>query len=89
MLHPIDYVNEKFPETFSTYAEKVFFCGGQGEAMIEKFKEHGVSYREFHSTKVMQNHTCPLTWKGKAAEENNEIMLEFITDVTSQRMPDS
>ena len=89
MLSPIDYVNENFPETFITYAEKDFFCGGQGEAMIEKFKEHGVPYREFHSTKFMQNHTFPLTWKGKAAEENNEIMLEFIKDVTSKRMSDS
>ena len=84
MLSPIEYVNEQFPPTFITYAEKDFFCGGQGEAMIEKFKSHGVPYREYHSTKFMQNHTFPLTWKGKAAEENNKIMLEFIGEITSK-----
>ena len=84
MLSPIDYVNENFPETFITYAEKDFFCGGQGEAMIEKFKSYNIPYREYHSVKFMQNHTFPLTWKGKAAEENNALMLEFIGDVTSR-----
>ena len=80
MLSPIAYVNENFPATFITYAEKDFFCGGQGEALIEKFKEHGVPYSEFHSVKFMQNHTFPLTWKGKAAEENNRLMLQFIKE---------
>ena len=84
MLSPIDYVNENFPESFITYAEQDFFCGGQGEALIEKLQKLGVPCREFHSTKFLQNHTFPLTWKGKAAEENNRIMLEFIKELVAR-----
>lgn len=88
ILSPLRFVNEKFPETFITYAEKDFFCGGQGEAMIEKLKKYNVPYSEYHSTKFTQNHTFPLTWKGQAAEENNMLMLQFMKRIVNRKIRD-
>ncbi len=75
---PIDYVTSSFPKTFVTYAKKDFFCGGQGERMIEKLKELGVYHEEYHSTKFTSNHCFSLGWKGKDPEANNRLTESFL-----------
>ena len=79
-MSPLKYVDEKFPKAFVVYAKKDFFCGGQGEAILEKLKTHNVEHVEYHSEKFMDNHTFPSTWKSKAAKEANKLMLDFIVN---------
>lgn len=77
-LSPADYVTEKFPKSFITAAAKDFFCGGQGEKLVETLNGYGIYNELYRSTKFMDNHTFPLTWTSKAAKENNEKALSFI-----------
>lgn len=75
---PIDFVTPEFPKTFITYAEQDFFCGGQGPRMIEKLKENGVYYEEYHSTKFANNHCFSLGWRGAVPVENNKLTASFM-----------
>lgn len=83
---PIDFVSPEFPKTFITYAEKDFFCGGQGPRMIEKLKENGVYIEEYHSEKFLNNHCFSLGWKGKAPVENNKRTVEFIKKFVNEEL---
>ena len=80
LLSPINFIDENFPKTFVTYAEQDFFCGGQGELLIRKLQELGVTCKHYHSVKFGENHTFPLTWTSKGAKENNKLMLEFLLE---------
>ncbi len=75
---PIDRVTAEFPQTFVTYAKKDFFCGGQGERMIENLEKCGVYHEEYHSTKFTSNHCFSLGWKGKDPENNNRLTEDFL-----------
>ena len=79
-MSPLKFIDEKFPKAFVVYAKKDFFCGGQGEAILEKFKTYNIEHVEYHSEKFMDNHTFPSTWKSKAAKEANKLMLDFIVN---------
>ncbi len=85
LLSPINYVNSDFPKSFITYAEQDFFCKGQGEVLIKKLEELGVTCRHYHSVKFTENHTFPLTWNSKGAKENNKLMLDFLSEVLSEQ----
>ena len=75
---PIDLVDEKFPKTFLTYAEKDMFCKGQGVNMVDKIKSKGIYVEEHHSTKFKDNHCYPLNWTTKSAKENLILAQSFM-----------
>ena len=74
----VGLVNERFPKSFITYAEKDVFCKGQSERLIEVLKEKGVEVEEYHSTKFTSNHCFSLNWKGKDAVTNNNLVEKFL-----------
>lgn len=37
-LAPFGYVDDNFPISFITYAEKDMFCKGQGQKLVKNFK---------------------------------------------------
>ena len=77
----VGLVNEKFPKSFITYAEKDVFCKGQSERLIEVLKEKGVEVEEYHSTKFTSNHCVSLNWKGKDAVTNNNLVEKFLAKI--------
>ena len=79
----IDFVDGRFPKTFVTYAEKDIFCKGQSEILVEKLKENGVQVEEYHSTKFTSNHCFSLSWKGKDATTNNNMVEEFLKKIAN------
>ncbi len=78
LVSPSDFITADFPTCFLTYAQKDFFCGGQGEYMCKQLKELGVYHEFYASTKFTDNHTFPLTWTSKAAKENNARAIDFL-----------
>lgn len=77
----VNLVNEKFPQTFVTYAEKDVFCKGQSEKFISVLKEKGIEVEEYHSTKFTSNHCFSLNWKGKDAVTNNALVEKFLEKI--------
>ncbi len=86
VLGPFDYVDENFPKSFVTYAEKDFLCGGQGEKLIEKLKGYGVYVEQHHSTKFGDNHCFPLSWTTKLAAENVKLVGDFLDRVAAKEV---
>ena len=76
-ISPVEHVTKNFPKTCIVYSEKDIFCNGQGQDFIEKLKENNVYYEEYHSSKMLDNHTFPSIWKGKAAVEANNLYISF------------
>lgn len=83
---PVKLIDEKFPPTFVTYAQKDIFCKGQSEGLIERLKELGVAVDEYHSTKLTQNHCFCLNWKGKDAVTNNGMVEKFLKMIAGNQM---
>lgn len=80
LCSPINYVNKDYPANiFVAYAKKDIFCAGQSEKLLSLLDGFGVTYKEHHSTKLLDNHCYPLNWKG-AAIEHNELLEKFIKD---------
>lgn len=77
-ISPTDHITPNFPKTYVIYAEKDFFCGGQGELLIQRLEENGVYHEAYGSTKQSDNHTFPLVWKSEAAQEANRRFLDFV-----------
>lgn len=86
VLAPYAFVDETFPISFITYAEKDFFCKGQGQKLIAKLKELGVHVEEHHSTKFMDNHCFPLNWNKGAAKENVKLVGEFLRKTANKEL---
>ena len=78
---PVNFVDDKYPTTFVTYAKKDIFCKGQSEKLIERLKENGVAVEEYHSTKFASNHCFCLNWKGKDAVTNNGRVEKFLENI--------
>ncbi len=78
VLAPFGYVNENFPASFITYAQKDMFCKGQGEKLVAKLQEKGVHVESDHSTKLLDNHCYPLNWTTKAAAKNVKLVEDFM-----------
>ncbi len=78
VLAPFDFVDNTFPAAFITYAEKDIFCKGQGQKLIAKLNELGIHVEEHHSTKLLDNHTYPLSWTTKLAAENVKLAEDFL-----------
>lgn len=76
-ISPVYHITKNYPKTCIVYSEKDIFCKGQGEDFIEKLKENQIYYEEFHSTKLLDNHTFPSIWKGKAAVAANNLYISF------------
>ena len=74
----LPFVNEQFPASFITHAQKDIFCGGQADGLMKLLKEKGVHYEEFHSTSLIDNHCFSLNWKSKAARKNNDLTADFM-----------
>lgn len=74
----LPFVNEQFPVSFITHAQKDIFCGGQADGLMKLLKEKGVHYEEFHSTSLIDNHCFSLNWKSKAARKNNDLTADFM-----------
>ena len=77
VISPLPNINEKFPKSCIVYAQQDFFCGGQGEALVEKLNENKVYNEVYFSTEFKYNHTFQSTWKGKAAVEANNLFMDF------------
>ena len=77
VISPLPNINKNFPKCCVVYAQKDFFCGGQGEDLVSKLNELGVYNEVYFSTKFKYNHTFQSTWKGKAAIEANNLFLDF------------
>jgi acetyl esterase/lipase len=75
---PIDYVTDKWPKSYIVYAAQDFFCGGQGEHIVETLQNLGVYVESYGSTEYSDNHTFSLTWKSQAAQEANAGILSFL-----------
>ena len=86
VLAPFAYVDETFPISFITYAEKDFFCKGQGQKLIKKLQDLGVHVEEHHSTKFMDNHCYPLNWNKGAAKENVKLLADFLTRIANKTL---
>ncbi len=86
VLAPYDFVDETFPISFITYAEKDIFCKGQGQKLIEKLNGLGVHVEEHHSTKFFDNHTYPLNWTKGAAKENVKLTEDFLRRVAEKQI---
>ena len=74
----LPFVNEQFPVSFITHAQKDIFCGGQADVLMKLLKEKGVHCEEFHSTSLIDNHCFSLNWKSKAARKNNDLTADFM-----------
>ena len=74
----LGFVNEDFPVSFITHAQKDIFCGGQADALMKILNEKGVHNEEFHSTGLLDNHCFSLNWKSKAARKNNDLVADFM-----------
>ena len=74
----LPFVNEQFPVSFITHAQKDIFCGGQADGLMKLLADKGVHAEEFHSTSFMDNHCFSLNWKSKAARKNNELTADFM-----------
>lgn len=74
----LPFVNEQFPVSFITHAQKDIFCGGQADGLMKILKEKGVHCEEFHSTSLIDNHCFSLNWKSKAARKNNDLTADFM-----------
>lgn len=85
-LAPFGFVDENFPKSFITYAEKDMFCSGQGQKLIEKLKTLGVHVEEHHSTKFLDNHCYPLNWNKGAAKENIKLCDDFLARVVNKEV---
>lgn len=86
VLAPFDFVDEKFPISFITYAEKDMFCKGQGQKLVAKLQECGVHVEEHHSTKFIDNHCYPLNWNKGAAVENIKLVDDFLARVAKKEV---
>lgn len=86
VLAPFSYVDENFPISFITYAEKDIFCKGQGQKLIAKLEESGVHVEQHHSTKFLDNHCYPLNWNKGAAVENVKLMEDFLKRVAAKEI---
>lgn len=86
VLAPFDFVDESFPISFITYAEKDIFCRGQGQKLIEKLQGLGVHVESHHSTKFFDNHCYPLSWTTKAAKENVKLADDFLARVIAKEV---
>lgn len=86
ILAPADHVNENFPISFVTYAQKDMFCKGQGQKFIAKLQENGVHVEEHHSTKLLDNHCYPLNWDKGAAKENIRLCDDFLARVVKKEI---
>ena len=73
----LGFVNEDFPVSFLTHAQKDIFCGGQADALMKILNVKGVHNEEFHSTGLLDNHCFSLNWKSKAARKNNDLVADF------------
>ena len=74
----LPFVNEQFPVSFITHAQKDIFCGGQADGLMKLLKEKGVHCEEFQSTSLIDNHCFSLNWKSKAARKNNDLTADFM-----------
>lgn len=81
VISPLPNITKDFPKSCVVYAQQDFFCGGQGEDLVAKLNELGVYNEVFFSTKFIENHTFQSTWKGKAAEQANQLFLDFANKV--------
>ena len=81
ILSPLPNITKSFPKSCIVYAEKDFFCGGQGEDLVAKLNELNIYNEVYYSTKFMSNHTFQSTWKGKDAEAANQLFLDFANKV--------
>lgn len=86
VLAPLDFVDESFPISFVTYAEKDMYCKGQGQKLIAKLQSFGVHVEEHHSTTYSDNHCYPLKWDKGAAVENIRLCDNFLRRVASKEV---
>lgn len=86
VLAPFNFVDENFPISFITYAEKDVFCKGQGQKLIKKLQDLGVHVEEHHSTKFLDNHCYPLNWNKGAAKENVKLLEDFLRRVANKTL---
>lgn len=86
VLAPFNFVDENFPISFITYANKDIFCKGQGQKLIKKLKELGVHVESHNSTKLIDNHCYPLNWNKGAAKENVKLMENFLRRVAAKEV---
>ncbi len=86
VLAPIEFLDENFPISFISYAEKDMFCKGQGQKFIAKLNSLGVHVEEHHSTKLLDNHCYPLNWNTGAAVENIKRSDDFLARVVAKEI---
>lgn len=80
-LSPIDFVTEHHPKTLLIYAKKDFFAKGQAELLMEAFREKGVPYEEYHSTRLLDNHDFILNGNSLAAKRSRKVMYDYMRKV--------
>lgn len=86
VLAPFGFIDEHFPISFITYAEKDMFCKGQGQKLVEKLRSLGVHVEEHHSTTFTDNHCYPLNWNKGAAVENIKLVDDFLQRVIKKEV---
>lgn len=86
VLAPLDFVDDKFPISFVTYAQKDMFCKGQGQKLVDALNKHGVHVEEHHSTSLLDNHCFPLNWNTGAAVENIRLCDDFLNRVVNKQV---
>ena len=81
VISSLPNIGKNFPKSCVVYAQQDFFCGGQGEALVDKLNELGIYNEVYYSTRFMANHTFQSTWKGVEAETANQLFLDFANKV--------
>ena len=81
VISSLPNITKDFPKSCVVYAKQDFFCGGQGEDLVNKLNELGVYNEVYYSTKFLSNHTFQSTWKGKDAVNANQLFLDFANKV--------
>lgn len=80
-ISPIDYINEKWPETFIVMATNDAFCGGQGELLEERLKQKGVAVNTYIADKYKETHCFHLLPYLKSTKECLEVVNKYLDGI--------
>ncbi len=84
-ISPSTYVDSSWCPCFVVYSKKDFFCGGMAEALIEKLKEFDIPYKEYFSTKLVDNHCFHLFTYTKEAKKCMAEVFDWLEKMKTKK----
>ncbi len=80
-INLLNYVSDKWPETFIVTAAKDSFCGGQGEMLEEKLLAVGAKVSSYHAKDYNEGHCFHLLPFLKGAKVCWQKVVEFLDTI--------